>query len=548
MGHRAARSRRDAGRGGALTALAPGLTPSQTVGPYLGIGLVWGRARSPIPDGMATPASSSTARGRRAGRARRDLAGPRRRRLRAARPTTTARGACGCPACPIAGEAPHVAVNVFARGLLHHLVTRTYLSDEAEANAADPVLYARPGRLAVRRWSPREPTMAIDSTSRLQGPARPSSSTSELFGAIYARGGVRRRSCDPPGCRRCWTSRPPSRARARAKALIPGGRRGDRRGRAARRTTTSRPSGTRRRATRPRGRARARAARARRRDTPTTARRARTSSTRGHARRARALRPADRRRGRRATPRGAGGASPRHPDDRADAAPIRGAHQFGLLAAGWAVGVPRHSHESPPCATSVLAVQMGGRVGQRALASRRSWRPSWGCASRLLSWHAIAVRGPPSSPSALGAGRRARPSWRRTSPCSPRPTSASCARAARAASPRRWRTSATPWPGRLRARVRRARAGPSGHDAGPRCRRSCSAPPAAGRPSGGTLTDSAAPDRLRGGLVASCCRKLEVDSERMQANLGGSEVDLGDSALLVRRALDLVNEHRSEGP
>ena len=37
-------------------------------------------------------------------------------------------------------QAPHLEVGVFARGLLKHAVTRLYFPDEAEANAADPVL------------------------------------------------------------------------------------------------------------------------------------------------------------------------------------------------------------------------------------------------------------------------------------------------------------------------------------------------------------------------------------------------------------------------
>ncbi len=37
-------------------------------------------------------------------------------------------------------QAPHIAVTVFARGLLKHAVTRLYFPDEAEANAEDPVL------------------------------------------------------------------------------------------------------------------------------------------------------------------------------------------------------------------------------------------------------------------------------------------------------------------------------------------------------------------------------------------------------------------------
>ena len=38
------------------------------------------------------------------------------------------------------GQAPHIDVCVFARGLLRRLVTRIYFPDEAEANAADPLL------------------------------------------------------------------------------------------------------------------------------------------------------------------------------------------------------------------------------------------------------------------------------------------------------------------------------------------------------------------------------------------------------------------------
>ncbi len=38
------------------------------------------------------------------------------------------------------GQAPHIGVCVLARGLLRHLYTRLYFPDEAEANAADPLL------------------------------------------------------------------------------------------------------------------------------------------------------------------------------------------------------------------------------------------------------------------------------------------------------------------------------------------------------------------------------------------------------------------------
>src|SRR5437868_11954691 len=47
---------------------------------------------------------------------------------------------------PVEGQAPHVVVLVFARGLLKPVLTRIYFPDEAAANAADPVLAALPGR------------------------------------------------------------------------------------------------------------------------------------------------------------------------------------------------------------------------------------------------------------------------------------------------------------------------------------------------------------------------------------------------------------------
>ncbi|PWC39621.1 protocatechuate 3,4-dioxygenase subunit alpha [Azospirillum sp. TSO35-2] len=42
------------------------------------------------------------------------------------------------------GQAPHIAVTVFARGMLSHAFTRLHFSDEAAANAADPVLSSVP--------------------------------------------------------------------------------------------------------------------------------------------------------------------------------------------------------------------------------------------------------------------------------------------------------------------------------------------------------------------------------------------------------------------
>lgn len=47
-------------------------------------------------------------------------------------------------------EAPHIDVTVLARGLLNRVVTRIYFPDETEANDADPVLRSvEPGRRAT---------------------------------------------------------------------------------------------------------------------------------------------------------------------------------------------------------------------------------------------------------------------------------------------------------------------------------------------------------------------------------------------------------------
>ncbi|HET9893505.1 MAG TPA: protocatechuate 3,4-dioxygenase subunit alpha [Streptosporangiaceae bacterium] len=147
------------------------ITPSQTVGPFLAIGLPWpdgpfvvpegtpgaitisGRvtdgAGQPLPDALvetwqADPdgrfdhagdprgaAVSRTAGFRGFGRCATDADG--RYKIVTVRP--------GCLPSPDGRtEAPHIDVSVFARGLLDRVVTRIYFADEAEANAADPVL------------------------------------------------------------------------------------------------------------------------------------------------------------------------------------------------------------------------------------------------------------------------------------------------------------------------------------------------------------------------------------------------------------------------
>ncbi len=69
----------------------------------------------------------------------------------------------------VAGQAPHINVIVFARGMLNHLYTRLYFEDQAEANARDPVLQSvlaeRRGTLLARR----DGTAAYRFDIRLQG-------------------------------------------------------------------------------------------------------------------------------------------------------------------------------------------------------------------------------------------------------------------------------------------------------------------------------------------------------------------------------------------
>lgn len=48
----------------------------------------------------------------------------------------------GVPTLDGEAQAPHLAMSVFARGMLRRAVTRVYFDDEADANAVDPLLGA----------------------------------------------------------------------------------------------------------------------------------------------------------------------------------------------------------------------------------------------------------------------------------------------------------------------------------------------------------------------------------------------------------------------
>jgi protocatechuate 3,4-dioxygenase alpha subunit len=179
-------------------------TPSQTVGPFLALGLPWpdgpyvvpegtdgairitGRvldgAGDPVPDALvetwqaapdgtfdhpddprgAGPAWSHGFRG--FGRSATDPAGryfiatvkPGRVQLPDGRP-----------------QAPHLDVSVFARGLLDRVVTRIYFPDEQDANEADPVLGTVDGDRRATLIAVQEPgagPAVLRFDIRLQGP------------------------------------------------------------------------------------------------------------------------------------------------------------------------------------------------------------------------------------------------------------------------------------------------------------------------------------------------------------------------------------------
>jgi protocatechuate 3,4-dioxygenase alpha subunit len=169
------------------------VTPSQTVGPFLSLGLTWvdghlvvpegspgairitGRlfdgAGAPVPDGVVEtwqadgdgrfdhpddPRGASGSGFGGFGRCMTDDEG--RFRIVTVKP-----GALGD------GQAPHIDVTVLARGLLQHLTTRIYFPDEAEANAADPLLSGLPPERAATLVAEQAGDGELRFDIRLQG-------------------------------------------------------------------------------------------------------------------------------------------------------------------------------------------------------------------------------------------------------------------------------------------------------------------------------------------------------------------------------------------
>ena len=127
----------------------PDPTPPQTVGPFFSIGLPWddgpavvepgsGGAialRGTVYDGDGAPVPDAIVETWQA-----DPAPPARAFGRCPTDGDGAWEIVTRKPAAAGGEAPHIAVAVFARGLLDRVPTRVYFGDEEQANAADPLL------------------------------------------------------------------------------------------------------------------------------------------------------------------------------------------------------------------------------------------------------------------------------------------------------------------------------------------------------------------------------------------------------------------------
>jgi protocatechuate 3,4-dioxygenase alpha subunit len=140
------------------------VTPSQTVGPFFSIGLPWPAGAfvvsedepgaliiagvvsdgdgAPIPDAVVETwqADAHGALGERQGFrgfARVPTGDTGEFAVRTVKPAPV-------PGPDGSTQAPHIDVSLFARGLLHRVVTRIYFPDEEAANAADPILAGVP--------------------------------------------------------------------------------------------------------------------------------------------------------------------------------------------------------------------------------------------------------------------------------------------------------------------------------------------------------------------------------------------------------------------
>ncbi len=145
-------------------------TPSQTVGPYLRIGMEWMHAKdlvSPRSAGAVTLVGTVTdGDGDVVPDAVLELWSP----PAWGRSLTDDDGSYSFTVVKPAGAHGHMEMFVFARGLVRQLLTRIYFPDEADANHVDPVLARLPERRRETLIAKRDSSGGLRFDIRLQGP------------------------------------------------------------------------------------------------------------------------------------------------------------------------------------------------------------------------------------------------------------------------------------------------------------------------------------------------------------------------------------------
>jgi protocatechuate 3,4-dioxygenase, alpha subunit len=125
-------------------------TPSQTVGPYFSLGLLDPPANELVPNGVRITGRVLDGAGEPVPDAmveiwQADEDGRYRPEFGWGRSGCDEGGRFAFVTCKpgrVEGQAPHLTVMVFARGLLKPVLTRMYFPDETEANSEDRVLSA----------------------------------------------------------------------------------------------------------------------------------------------------------------------------------------------------------------------------------------------------------------------------------------------------------------------------------------------------------------------------------------------------------------------
>jgi protocatechuate 3,4-dioxygenase, alpha subunit len=126
------------------------ITPSQTVGPYFSLGLLDPPANELVPGGIRVTGRVLDGAGQPVPDAmveiwQADEEGRYRPDFGWGRSGCDDEGRYSFVTCkpgPVGGQAPHLTVMVFARGLLKPVLTRMYFPDEEDANTSDRVLSA----------------------------------------------------------------------------------------------------------------------------------------------------------------------------------------------------------------------------------------------------------------------------------------------------------------------------------------------------------------------------------------------------------------------